>query len=59
MVSGGKVPRVECWELTGKNGEAAGIKISSFCNHCNKAWFRQELSTDAKSGGEISFSSRR
>lgn len=58
MVSEGKVSRVECGELTGKSGEAAGIKISSFCNCCNKAWVRQELSTDAKSGGEISFRSR-
>ena len=41
-----------------KRGEATGIKISSFCNRSNKAWFRQELSTDGKSGGEISFRHR-
>lgn len=58
MVSKGKVHRVECWELTGKSGEATGIKIPSFCNRSNKAWFRQELSTGAKSGGEISFRNR-
>ena len=34
------------------------LRYPSLCNHCSKAWFRQELATDAKSGGEISFRRR-